>query len=74
MDSSELQGFTSALAVGGLYNTTGVSFWSKRGLTGDSPVLLIKIVIYYFQQECGLMETEIKVAAAHRDSTIQLIS
>jgi len=35
---------------------------------------LIKIVIYYFQQECGLMETEIKVAAASRDSTIQLIS
>ena len=35
---------------------------------------LIKIVIYYFQQECGLMKTEIKVAAASRDSTIQLIS
>ena len=49
-------------------------FWSKRGLTWDGAVSLIKIVIYYFQQECGLMETEIKVAAAHRDSTIQLIS
>jgi len=35
---------------------------------------LIKIVIYYFQRECGLMKTEIKVAAAERDSTFQLIS
>jgi len=25
---------------------------------------LIKIVIYYFQQECGLIETELKIEAA----------